>query len=208
MDDMDTGAVSSKEKSGKKAVKTANNDKPDPKLRKGKDDKKKLSVGKSISSDITVETVYGGPVSESPRSNPQTQNMRASAASSSSGSKEPSFKDLMIVLQSIQSEQNSQKQSVTALKGMVDELYYDEPYNTGDNVNDDVDDNNNFKDETNPDVGQEEENVSAETPAKNQRVDNDSTSGSTSVFKSAANLFKIKESVDNKVSGDLADMVH
>ena len=152
--------------------------------------------------------MYGGPVSESPRSNPQTQNMRASAASSSSGSKEPSFKDLMIVLQSIQSEQNSQKQSVTALKGMVDELYYDEPYTTGDNVNDDVDDNNNFKDETNPDVGQEEENVSAETPAKNQRVDNDSTSGSTSVFKSAANLFKIKESVDNKVSGDLADMVH
>jgi hypothetical protein len=31
------------------------------------------------------------------------------------------------------------------------------------------------------------------TPAKNQRVDNDSTSRSTSVFKSAANLFKIKE---------------
>ena len=46
------------------------------------------------------------------------------------------------------------------------------------------------------------------TPAKNQRVDNDSTSGSTSVFKSAANLFKIKKSVDNKVSGDLADMVN
>ena len=58
MDDMDTGAVSSKEKSGKKAVKTANNDKPDPKIRKGKDDKKKLSLGKSISSDITVETVW------------------------------------------------------------------------------------------------------------------------------------------------------
>ena len=75
---------------------------------------------------------------------------------------------------------------------MVDELYYDETYTTGDNVNDDVDDNNNFEDETNPDVGQEEENVSAETPAKNQRVDNDSTSGNTSVFKSAANLFKIK----------------
>ena len=120
MADMDTGAVSSKEKSGKKAVKTANKDTPDPKIRKRKDDKKKLSVGKSISSDITVETVYEGPVSESPRSNPQTQ----------------------------------------------------------------------------------------VTPAKNQRVDNDSTSGSTSVFKSAANLFKIKESVDNKVSGDLADMVN
>ena len=82
---------------------------------------------------------------------------------------------------------------------MVDELYYDEPYNTGDNVNDDVDDNNNFEDETNPDVGQEEENVSAEQPAKKQRVDNDSANGSTSVFKSVANLFKIKESVDNKV---------
>lgn len=87
MDDIDTRAVSSKEKSGKKAVRTANNDKPDPKLRKGKDDKKKLSVGRSISSDITVETVYEGPVSESPRSNPQTQNMRANAASSSSGSR-------------------------------------------------------------------------------------------------------------------------
>ena len=82
---------------------------------------------------------------------------------------------------------------------MVDELYYDEPYTTGDNVNDDVDDNNNFEGETNPDVGQEEENFSAEPPAKTQRVDNDSASGSTSVLKSAANLFKIKESVDNKV---------
>ena len=54
-------------------------------------------VGKSISSDITVDTVYEGPVSESPRSNPQTQNIRASAASSSNGSKEPSLKDLMTV---------------------------------------------------------------------------------------------------------------
>jgi hypothetical protein len=207
MADMNTSAVSSNEKSVQKAVKTANNDKPDPNLRNGKDDKKKLSLGKSFSSDITVETVYEDPVSESPRSNPQTQNMRASAAGSSSGSKESSLKDLMTVLQSIQSEQNSQKQSVTALKGMVDELYYDEPYNTGDNDNDDVDDNNNFEDETNPDVGQEEENVSAEPPAKIQMVDNDSVSGSTSVFKSAANLFKIKESVDNKVSDDLADMV-
>ena len=101
---MDTGAVSSNEKSVQKAVKTANNDKPDPNLRNGKDDKKKLSLGKSFSSDITVETVYEDPVSESPRSNPQTR----------------------------------------------------------------------------------------VTPAKNQRVDNDSTSGNTSVFKSAANLFKIK----------------
>ena len=67
MADMDTGAVSSKEESGKKAVKTDNNDKPDPKLRKAKDDKNKLSIGKSISSDITMETVYEGSVSESPR---------------------------------------------------------------------------------------------------------------------------------------------
>ena len=41
-----------------------------------------------------------------------------------------------------------------------------------------------------------------------ESVDNDSASGSTSVFKSAANLFKIKESVDNKVSDDLADMMN
>ena len=137
----------------------------------------------------------------------KTSNTSSSKPTDSVGvaPKEPSMGQLMGILVSIQKEQASQKASMSNLQGKVNEMF--ESYDDYD----DYDDNNNVNE---GEVGDEnlENEDNSEPPSKRQKVDNVNvekpSNSNTSIFKNAAQNFRLKEKVDSEVNSDLADMVN
>jgi hypothetical protein len=130
----------------------------------------------------------------------------------SSSRKEPSLSDVMSLLLDIQGEQTSQKKDMSTLQNMVNEVYYDEGYIQDFDPNEaqNVDDNNNQDIDINADL---EEVV--EPPSKKQKTSNDSnvkeakaSTSSSNNFKTVANDYQAKDTVDVKINDDLADVVN
>ena len=115
----------SKDKTTIVAKKSSKTNEKQGKKVSGKDDKKKVSVGKSPASscDIAVETVFDWPVSEFPQSRIDTNVVEKRTSEASSD--EPNMKDLMNMTVNIQSEHNSQKKSMNTLQYMVNEMFYE-----------------------------------------------------------------------------------
>ena len=174
----------------------------------------------SPNDDITIETqsqtdrIAGGSSGSNVRENESRSHSPRQQTNS-----EPSMKDVMSVLISIQNEQKAQKTDVINLQNMVNDLYqdyendnYDEYYDETENQEHDSgeqsgENSNVANDQDNGRASVTED--SSEPPSKRQkRTDSNNNHDNNSVFKLASNIFKVKEPVDIKVNDDLADMVN
>ena len=169
-----------------------------------KDDKKDEGPTGRVIKDVEKSSgAAGSPSFLSSLSGPKT-------GVASSSRKEPSLSDVMSLLLDIQGEQTSQKRDMSTLQNMVNEVYYDEGYiqDVDPNEAQNVDDNNNQDIDINADL---EEVV--EPPSKKQKTSNDSnvkeakaSTSSSNNFKTVANDYQAKDTVDVKINDDLDDV--